>query len=45
MLREASLLFIVWRTKGAYGCGETREADDNFFEIKYIKNKLNFFCL
>jgi hypothetical protein len=34
MLRVACLLFIVWRTKGAHGCGQTREADDKFFEIK-----------
>jgi hypothetical protein len=34
MLQEASLLFIVWRTKGAYGCGQMREANDKFFEIK-----------
>jgi hypothetical protein len=34
MSREASLLFIIWRTKVAYGCRQTREADDKFFEIK-----------
>lgn len=34
MLQEASLLFIVWRTKGAYGCGQMREVNDKFFEIK-----------
>jgi len=31
MLQEASLLFIVWRTKGAYGCAEMREANDKSF--------------